>query len=89
MECGRRMDIGSNAYFVYNMYINCLRIHRNMREEQHETGAKYRIIIECDDINTRTQWWELLMPYIEYLEKVRFDLFEQEGWRIQKDWKEE
>jgi hypothetical protein len=51
--------------------------------------AKYRIVIECDNIDTRSTWWFLLDAYMEYLERTGHDLFDQESWTIAKDWVEE
>lgn len=47
--------------------------------------TSYQIVIKCDNEHTQMEWWGLLDAYIEYLEKIHVEIFDDEGWTIKKE----
>ena len=67
------------------IYIPC--IHRNMREEQHETGKKYRLILEFDDEHARSQWVRIINAVENRLKDMqrRFDEGVEWRWTVKQE----
>ena len=83
------MENGSQTMHMYaNGYMYAC-IHSNMREEQHETSVKYRIIIESDNEHRHLEWWTLIDAYMVLLEKTQPLTFDNEEWTIRTEVAEE
>ena len=42
-----------------------------MREEQHETGKKYKILLEFDDEQQRSHWVKIINAVVDRLEDMQ------------------
>ena len=67
------------------IYILC--IQRNMREEQHETGNKYRLVLEFDDEHARSKWVKIINAVVRMLQRIerRYDEGVEWRWTVKQE----